>query len=663
MAAAERKVGISIILKDKMSSALKKADKQAKKLRESGDEIAKSFKKAAKPFAILAAAAGAVGAATFVLTKKVSEFGDMMIKNAQRLNLSTDAFQKFDHAMQLSGTSMDANRGALTRFARTARDAVNGVKIAEEAFTRLDISVRNNDGSFKGTEELIMEVSDAFSGMPSTIEKTALMMDLFGRSGADMAQFLSLGSKGLKEVGDDAQRLGGIMSESAAKQSEKFIDALARLDLAFAGLTRDVGGHFQPMFTKAMESAANSIVSLRRAFEPVYRDFMKNTKQVGKVLIPVFGFMGKAVIGFGTVVILTWKSILLTINRAVSGIIQINNKMIEALNMIPGVQIEPLADTFKEVGNDIEGEMLNIIDASAATMGALDNMTEAVSNVNTKIYTTADAVDASREAAGKLSTVSKELTDEEIAAQEKILAQRKKNEELITDVMKQGADARLEYQIMITNKMAEDRNRAIEQEKERIQDLREEYRSMAEEAVVIGSAIGNAFEDGFMNAEEGQNRFAEGFKSAGEEATMQTLDWMQKRVTAYAAEAAAGAASSQASIPVIGPALAAAAAAATFAMVKGFVRLGFSKMAEGGLVTGGVQGRDSVPTLLQPGEFVLTKKQTDSLRQGGGGGFGGSPTVNIELSSSLPPSRAEMKKYVRQNIVPALRELRMQGMF
>jgi hypothetical protein len=663
MAASERKVGISIILKDKMSSALKKADKQAKKLRKSGDNIAKSFKKAAKPFAVLAAAAAAVGAATFVLTKRVSEFGDMMIKNAQRLNLSTDAFQKFDHAMQLSGTSMQANRGALTRFARTARDAVNGVKIAEEAFVRLGISVRNNDGSFKGTEELILEVSDAFSGMPSTIEKTALMMDLFGRSGADMAQFLSLGSKGLKEVGDDAARLGGIMTEKAAKGSEKFIDALTRMDLAFDGLIRDIGGHFQPMFTKAMESTANSIVSLRKSFTPVYKDFMRNSKQVAKVVIPVMGFISKAVIGFGTTVLLTYKSILMAGNQIISGFIKVNNAALKAFEFITGISIAPLANDFETTALVIDSEMANIIDASASAMGAIDNLSDAVSNVNTKIYTTADAVDASREAAEKLSTVSKELTDEEIANYKKILDWRRRSEEDYTKAVESAAQARLDYQIMITNKIAEDREKAMEQEKERMQAMREEYRSMAEEAVSIGSSIGDSFSSGFTSAEEGQSKWAEGFKSAGEEASMQTLDWMEKRVTAYAAEAAAGAASSQAGIPVIGPALAGAAAAAMFALVKGFVRLGFSKMAEGGLVTGGVQGRDSVPTLLQPGEFVLTKEQTDSLRQGGGGGLGGSPTINIELSSSLPPSRAEMKKYVRQNIVPALRELRAQGMF
>ena len=104
-------------------------------------------------------------------------------------------------------------------------------------------------------------------------------------------------------------------------------------------------------------------------------------------------------------------------------------------------------------------------------------------------------------------------------------------------------------------------------------------------------------------------------------------------------------------------------AAAALAFVEGMLNKipqpeGF---AQGGLVTGGVAGRDSVPAMLMPGEFVLTKEQTDSLRKGNASLVGGS-NVTIELTSQIPPTRAEMKKVVRQNVVPVLRELRVQGM-
>ena len=660
MAASERKVGITLILKDKMSKSLKKADKQAKKLRKSGDAITKAFKKSWKPFAVLTGAITGAAAAVFILNKRVANFGDTMIKSAQRLNLSTDAYQKFDHAMQLSGTSMQANRGALTRFARTARDAVNGVKIAEEAFTRLGISVRGNDGSFKQTEELMMEVSDAFATMPSTIEKTALMMDLFGRSGAQMSQFLSLGSESLKEVGRDAARLGGIMSESAAKGAEKFIDALTRMELAFAGLLRDIAGHTQPMFTKAMESMANSIVSLRKAFVPVYKDFMRNSKQVAQVVIPIMGWMGQAVIGFGTTVALTWKGILMFGNQLISGFIRMNNAVLKAFEWVTGITIAPLADDFGQTALEIDSEMANIIDASAAAMGAIDNLTDAVLNTNTKIYTTADSVDKARDAAGKLGDVSKKLTDEELANYKKILDWRKRATEDYNDAVKNAADARLAYQIMITNKIDAEQGAAFKKAFERNQKLieqrKKDFEDLKTDAGSAANAIGNAFGAGFSAAEEGQDKMKEGFKSSAAVAIDTIFDVAQ----AEAVKAAIGAASSQSAIPVIGPALAAAAAASILSLLRGIITTNIKGMAEGGLVTGGVANRDSVPAMLMPGELVVPKKQVDAMKNGGGMG---SPTVNIELSSSIPPSRAEMKKFVRQNVVPALKELRVQGMF
>ena len=65
--------------------------------------------------------------------------------------------------------------------------------------------------------------------MPPTAEKTALSMDLFGRAGSELAQFLNLGSYEMKRLGEEAHRLGGVMSEDAAKKAEKLIDALTRM--------------------------------------------------------------------------------------------------------------------------------------------------------------------------------------------------------------------------------------------------------------------------------------------------------------------------------------------------------------------------------------------------------------------------------------------------
>jgi len=236
----------------------------------------------------------------------------------------------------------------------------------------------------------------------------------------------------------------------------------------------------------------------------------------------------------------------------------------------------------------------------------------------------------------------------------------------------------------LANQTIEQRNKLLEKEREKTIALGEqktkeaeddeerdrkrksaldEFMAKVEEAeaigVNIGSTISNSFIQGYAAAEEGQSRMLEGLKSASASAVDMALERMQQEVTAAAASGAANAA---ASWGWAGPVVASAMAAAMFGLIRGFVQMGMTGMAEGGLVTGGVSGRDSVPTMLQPGEFVLTKEQTDSLRRGGGGGLG-SQVVNIELNSTMPQSRAEIKRFVRQNVVPALRDLKAQGMY
>ena len=149
-------------------------------------------------------------------------------------------------------------------------------------------------------------------------------------------------------------------------------------------------------------------------------------------------------------------------------------------------------------------------------------------------------------------------------------------------------------------------------------------------------------------------------------------------IGAAAATGGAKAVAAHAGIPFIGIAIGAAAAIAVVAMITKYMGL----WAKGGFVTGGTKGKDSVPGLLTPGEYVLTVDQVaqwqklassmNMAKNAGTSNFakGGrvAPVSNnqapvvIQLHSTIPQSRAEIRRFVRQNIVPALTELRAQRM-
>lgn len=299
-------------------------------------------------------------------------------------------------------------------------------------------------------------------------------------------------------------------------------------------------------------------------------------------------------------------------------------------------EVKSFGDVFQSTADESMVQLDKQIKAQEAFEAAVQRNGEAVYNAIGQV-----ATEASKAFVGE--TV---LANQTLEQQNAILETQKALQESKAEKERQAAEARAMY--------AEQQAAQAAAEKARVRGIASEYGA-------LGSSIGGAFVSGFSAAEEGQNKFAEGFKAMTAQTVDAALAAMQNIITIRAAEAAAGAASSQAGIPIVGPALAAAAAAAMFGLVRGFVQLGFQGMAQGGLVQGGIPGRDSVPAMLMPGEFVLTKEQTESLRSSGGGGLGG--TVNIELNSTMPQSRAEIKKFVRQNVVPALRDLKAQGMF
>lgn len=105
--------------------------------------------------------------------------------------------------------------------------------------------------------------------------------------------------------------------------------------------------------------------------------------------------------------------------------------------------------------------------------------------------------------------------------------------------------------------------------------------------------------------------------------------------------------------------------------VLGFSKGGFvppvQKFSTGGFVTGGAPGRDSVPALLQPGEFVIPKTTVDQIR-GGVAPSSAAPisqgvTVNVNAGGLFgAPTPAQQARWYRDNVTPTTRRLARNGM-
>ncbi len=244
---------------DKVSATMKKVNSSVKGTGKSAGAAAGKMGKLNVAMAAIAAAAVVAGKKLLDLANETAAYGDNVAKTSTRIGVSVEEFQRLDHALKISGSSMDEQKGSFIRLARVADDANSGLKTAKDAFDRLGVSVTDADGVLKNQPQLLADVSDAFAAMANGTEKTALAAELFGRKGTDMLQFLNLGSEGMRKLGDEAESLGAVMSGPAAKAAEEYTDSVTRLEAAWDGLKRALGSEVMPMIQRVIDFLTRSI--------------------------------------------------------------------------------------------------------------------------------------------------------------------------------------------------------------------------------------------------------------------------------------------------------------------------------------------------------------------------------------------------------------------
>lgn len=189
--------------------------------------------------AFAAASAAAVGA--FMAIQGAANRADQQIKAASSYGIPIEQLGRLSHAAELSGSSMEEVGKAAQRTARAVNYAMTGVtNESTRAFEQIGIALTNTDGTARDVEGILGDVAERFASMPDGATKTALAVEMFGRSGANLIPMLNAGRDGLAEMGDEAERLGLVFSENTARSSERFNDNLTRLSRTMTGLWNQV---------------------------------------------------------------------------------------------------------------------------------------------------------------------------------------------------------------------------------------------------------------------------------------------------------------------------------------------------------------------------------------------------------------------------------------
>ncbi|WP_045211745.1 phage tail tape measure protein [Desulfonatronovibrio magnus] len=181
------------------------------------------------------------------------KMADATAKLSRQVGVSIELLSSYQHAANLSGTSIQNVGNSLGRLSRNMLDASQGTGEARKGFERLGVSVTDTGGKLRSSDAVMGDIADRFARMEDGAEKTALAMQIFGKSGRELIPMLNQGREGLEEMRAEAEKLGLTLSTEMAQDVEQFNDQMTRIKGAMSGAKLEIVSNLVPAMTTAAD--------------------------------------------------------------------------------------------------------------------------------------------------------------------------------------------------------------------------------------------------------------------------------------------------------------------------------------------------------------------------------------------------------------------------
>ncbi len=221
-------------------------------------------------------AAAAIGGIT-AFVKSSIDAADALGKLEVRTGIAAAKLQSYVNAGKLADVSQKQLATGLKTLARTQLEAADGVATYADAYNKLGVNVKNSDGTIKQSDQLLGEIADTFATLPDGPEKTAIALDIFGKSGADMITMLNGGKASLEEFNYQ-------LSDRFAQNAEYYNDQVTKLGFKFEGFRMQLADALLPALSAITEVFADLFAS-GQDFTPLFKIIETGVRGVASVIL------------------------------------------------------------------------------------------------------------------------------------------------------------------------------------------------------------------------------------------------------------------------------------------------------------------------------------------------------------------------------------------
>ena len=192
------------------------------------------------------------GGAIIGAFKRTTAEVDKLAKTSQKLGIGVVELQKLQYAGEQTGVAITTMNMALQRMTRRVSEAGRGTGEAKGALKELNIEAVAL--ARLSPEKQFSLIADAMNKVSNEGDRVRLSMKLFDSEGVALANTLALGSSGLKDFGDELNKIG-ILSSNDVKAIEAYNDSMNRMNKSVDFIT----GKLTALASTAMKDITDNL--------------------------------------------------------------------------------------------------------------------------------------------------------------------------------------------------------------------------------------------------------------------------------------------------------------------------------------------------------------------------------------------------------------------
>ena len=218
-----------------------------------------------------------------------AEAGKEIEETAQATGLSTKALQELRKAASASGVEVSDFDTAMFKLSRSMYGASKGGKEQAAVFAKLGTKATDGSGKLRATDDVMMDLAASFAKMPDGAQKTAMAMEVFGRSGARLIPMLNEGREALQHHRDAAV----VMSEEEIKAGKDLVISWTKLANTGKNMLKEAISPLLPEINKIVKQITGWV----NANKPLLRQWLKSGFGIILTVLKGVGVALRAVIG------------------------------------------------------------------------------------------------------------------------------------------------------------------------------------------------------------------------------------------------------------------------------------------------------------------------------------------------------------------------------